>query len=183
MIDTDALRNQPTIETARLRLVQLGPEHLDDLWEELNDPESARLTGTTATFTIEQARAHLARLPGKDDRADFAVLRLEDGTFLGEAVLNELDAENEAMNFRIALNRSAREQGYGTEATRAVADFGFDRVGLHRISLSVFAFNQRAKRVYEKVGFVEEGRLRESLLWEGERHDEILMALLKHERT
>lgn len=182
MIDTDALRNQPDIETERLRLVQLGTRYFDEMWEDLHDPESQKLTGTTATFTPEQVRTHLASLPGRDDRADFAVTRKSDDAYLGEAVLNKLDAENEAMNFRIGLNRNAREQGYGTEATRAVMDFGFDRVGLHRISLSVFAFNPRAKRVYEKVGFVEEGRLRESLLWEGERHDDILMALLAHER-
>lgn len=182
VIDTDALRNQPDIETERLLLVQLGPRYFDEMWEDLHDPESRKLTGTAAAFTPEQARAHLDSLPGRDDRADFAVTRKPDGAYLGEAVLNELDAENEAMNFRIALNRGARGQGYGTEATRAVVDFGFDLVALHRISLSVFAFNPRARRVYEKVGFVEEGRLRESLLWEGERHDDILMAILAHER-
>ena len=182
MINRDTLRDQPEIETERLRLVQLGPAHFDDVWQSLQDPESMRLTGTTQEFTPEEARAFLARLPGSDDRADFAVLHREDGLFLGEAVLNELDADTEAMNFRISLGPEARGQGYGTEATEAVVDFGFDRVGLHRITLSVFAFNPRAKRVYEKVGFVEEGRLREAFVWDGERHDEILMAILRHER-
>lgn len=182
MIDPEPLTHQPELETARLRLVQLGPQHLDEVWDDLQDPEGRKLTGTTGTFTREQVRVHLAGLPGRDDRADFAVLRAADGAYLGEAVLNELDADNEAMNFRIALNRRARNQGYGTEATRAVVDYGFDRVGLHRISLSAYAFNPRARRVYEKAGFVEEGRLREALLWEGERHDDILMAILRHER-
>jgi RimJ/RimL family protein N-acetyltransferase len=182
VIDTAALRNQPDIETERLRLVQLGPRYFAEMWEDLHDAESRKLTGTTATFTPEQVRAHLGSLPGRDDRADFVVTRKADNVYLGEAVLNELDIENETMNFRIALNRNARNQGFGTEATRAVVEFGFDRVGLHRISLSVFAFNPRAQRVYEKVGFIEEGRLREALLWEGKRYDDILMALLAHER-
>jgi RimJ/RimL family protein N-acetyltransferase len=152
------------------------------MWRNQHDPESRKLTGTTAEFTPDRVLVHLAGLPGRDDRADFAVTRKSDGAYLGEAVLNELDAGNEAMSFRIALNPHARNQGYGTEATRAVVDYGFDQVGLHRISLTVFSFNPRARRVYEKAGFVKEGRLRESLLWAGERHDEILMAILRRER-
>lgn len=62
------------------------------------------------------------------------------------------------MNFRIALNDPAVVgQGYGTEATRAVVEYGFDTVRLHRISLGVYAFNALARRVYEKCGFVHEG--------------------------
>jgi RimJ/RimL family protein N-acetyltransferase len=171
------------IETERLRLVQLGPWHFDDVWTSLHDPESLKLTGTTQVFTPEEVRAFLETLPGRDDRADFAVTRKTDGTFLGEAVLNTLDIANEAMNFRISLVPEARNQGHGTEATRAVVDFGFDQVGLHRISLSVFAFNPRAQRAYEKAGFVKEGRLREAHLWDGERYDDILMGILRHERA
>ena len=70
----------------------------------LQDGESSRLTGTPATFTPEVVRSHLSSLPGLDDRADWAVIRLSDGSYLGEAVLNDLDAENESMNFRILLS-------------------------------------------------------------------------------
>lgn len=183
MINTDVLQDQVTIETERLLLVQLGAEHFEEVWQSLQDPDAMKLTATTQTFSPDQVRASLAQLRGREDRADFAVTRKDDDSFLGEAVLNELDEANQSMNFRIALNQRARDKGYGTEATKAVVDFGFDQVGLHRITLGVYAFNPRAQHVYEKVGFVQEGRLRESLLWEGERYDDILMAILKHERA
>jgi len=51
-------------------------------------------------------------------------------------------------------------------------------VGLHRVSLGVYDFNPRAQRVYEKCGFSHEGRLREALRWDGQWHDELLMAVL-----
>ena len=60
---------------------------------------------------------------------------------------------------------------WGTEATRLIVGYGFEKLGLHRISLEVYAFNPRARRAYEKVGFVAEGVLRDALLWEGERVD------------
>jgi RimJ/RimL family protein N-acetyltransferase len=55
----------------------------------------------------------------------------------------------------------------------------FEEVGVHRVDLEVYAFNPRAQRSYEKCGFVVEGRLRESLLWGGERVDTIVMGLLR----
>lgn len=66
------------------------------------------------------------------------------------------------MTFRIALvGPEVFDRGYGTEATRLVRDFAFGPLGLHRLSLDVVADNERAIRVYDKVGFVLEGRRRE----------------------
>lgn len=178
-LDLSALRPQPELATERLRLVQHGPEHLDDAWAGLQDADGMRHTGTHATFTREQVLAFLTRLPDADDRADWAVLRADDGAYLGEVVLNELDPDNRSMGFRIALGSPlVRGQGYGTEATRAVVAFGLDVVGLHRIELEVHASNPRGRRVYEKAGFVLEGTRRDALRWDGAYEDVHTMAVL-----
>lgn len=141
-----------------------------------------RLTGTRERFTEEQIRAYLERLPGAKDRADFAILDGE-GSFLGEVVLNELEEDDLAMNYRIALaGPSARGRGFGTEAGSAVVNWAFDQVGLHRISLDVYSFNPAAQRSYEKIGFRVEGRARHTLLWNGEGIDSILMGMLDTDR-
>ena len=54
----------------------------------------------------------------------------------------------------------------------------FGGLGLHRIALSVFAFNERAIRAYQSVGFVIEGRAREAIWRDGRWWDEISMSLL-----
>lgn len=184
-MNLDALANQKVLETDDLRLEQLGPDHSDGSWEMLsNDPEGKRLTGSHREFTREAAESWLAKLPGRDDRADWAVIRKADGRHLGEVVLNHLEPENACMGFRIALfGEGVLGQGYGTQATKAVVAYGFDVVGLHRIELGVYAFNPRARRAYEKAGFVREGVRRDALCWEGEWHDEILMAVLAPEWT
>lgn len=179
MIRTAALAFPATLTTARLRLVPMGPEHLDHVMEDLEHREFLRLTGTHGRFTREDVERFLTRIRGADDRADWAMLRAEDRAYLGEVVLNDLDAPNRSMNFRIALNNPASVgQGYGTEATRAVVGYGFGAVDLHRIHLGVYAFNPRAQRVYEKCGFVHEGTERDALLWEGEWVDQHRMAIL-----
>lgn len=101
------------------------------------------------------------------------------GQFAGEVVLNELDRDNQACNFGILLcGDSDRGRGLGTEATRLILAHAFESVGLHRVDLEVYQFNPRARRVYEKVGFIYEGIRRAALLWDGEWIDAHVMSIL-----
>jgi len=180
MISDDAFRDQPELLGTSVRLEPLTVAVLADYWSALSDPEVSRLTGTHATFQPADVETWLRTRQDHHDRADWAILRADDGAFLGEAVLNDLDPDNESASYRVWLAGPAVfGRGYGSEATRLVVDYALDQVGLHRLSLEVFDHNPRARRVYEKCGFVVEGRLREALLWDGERHDSLTMAILQ----
>nr|MBA3627817.1 GNAT family N-acetyltransferase [Chloroflexota bacterium] len=72
-------------------------------------------------------------------------------------------------------------QGYGTEAASLMLAHAFERLGLHRVGLSVFSFNERAIRSYEKAGFRIEGRLRDAIARDGRYWDEIQMGALRPE--
>ncbi|MFD9889102.1 GNAT family N-acetyltransferase [Amycolatopsis sp. NPDC059027] len=185
MIDVEALRVQPDLTGEKVVLTQLDESHLDDSWASLQDmdPESRRLTGTHTTFTHEQIRKWNASRPGLTDRADWAILRAGDRVYVGDAALTDVDAGNASAGFRIALSRPGDfGRGYGTEAVRLVLDYAFGLVGLHRVQLEVFDFNPRARRVYEKCGFVAEGVQREALRWDGAWHDVIRMGVLESDR-
>lgn len=145
------------------------------------DPDVARLTGSHGVPDPDQGLAWLASRADQSDRLDLAVLERASGICVGEAVLNEWDAENESCNFRIALGSGSHGRGLGTEATRLIVGYGFDQLGLHRIALEVYAFNPRARAVYEKAGFVAEGVLRHALLWDGQRIDAVVMSILAGE--
>jgi len=180
MAPDDAFRDQPTLTGPRVRLEPLGPAVLADYWQMLQEPEGRRLTGTHAEFTVAQTEAWLRSRADEHGRADWAAIELATGAFVGEVVLNDLDPENEVIGFRIGLAGPALYgRGFGTEMTRLVLDHAFDTVGLHRVELEVYAHNPRAQRVYEKCGFRVEGRRRDALLWEGERYDAVLMAVLR----
>ena len=69
--------------------------------------------------------------------------------------------------------------GYGTEATSLLVNHVFLTTPVHRIGLEVYPFNPRAQHVYEKVGFRQEGVMRDALLWDGERVDSVLMSVLR----
>jgi RimJ/RimL family protein N-acetyltransferase len=145
----------------------------------LQDAESLRLTGTQHSFTEPEIRDWLESLNARGDRADWAIIRREDRQYLGEVVLADHDDDNRSIGFRIGLAGSAYfGRGYGTEATAAVVAHAFLAMAVHRIELEVFSFNPRARRVYEKVGFVTEGIRREVLRVGDEWVDSIMMSII-----
>ncbi|MET8976298.1 GNAT family protein [Streptomyces sp. NPDC004539] len=148
----------------------------------LDDPEVIRFTGASPNpLGPEFLRSWYGSRAAQADRLDLAVTDRASGELVGEVVLNEWDPEARSCTFRTMLGPRGRGRGLGTEATRLIVGYGFDRIGLHRIGLEAYAFNSRALRVYEKVGFVREGIRREIELKDGEWVDEVLMAVLEGE--
>lgn len=78
-------------------------------------------------------------------------------------------------------NRDDWGKGYGTDAMRVILRYAFCQLNLHRVSLSVFDYNPRAIRSYEKAGFVREGIEPEFLEREGKRWDVVVMGILRSE--
>nr|WP_245923595.1 GNAT family protein [Actinoplanes atraurantiacus] len=102
----------------------------------------------------------------------------DSGACVGEAVLNDWEPANESCNFRILIGPAGRGRGLGTEATTLILDHAFTALRLHRVGLEVYAFNPRARHVYEKAGFTVEGTKRDALLFDGERVDAIMMSVI-----
>ena len=72
-------------------------------------------------------------------------------------------------------------KGYGTDVMNVLLRFAFTEINLRRVTLTVFEYNPRAIRSYEKAGFRHEGRLRSLLHREGRRWDELFMGILREE--
>ncbi|MFE4965900.1 GNAT family N-acetyltransferase [Streptomyces sp. NPDC056660] len=176
-------RRKPTLDGEAVLLRPVTVHDVAALMPVFQDAQVTRLTGSHRENGLDEARlrAWYGTRADQDDRLDLAVVEKATGNVVGEAVLNEWDAGNESCSFRIAFVPDAQGRGLGTEATRLIVGYGFEELGLHRISLEVYAFNPRARRVYENVGFVPEGVLRDALLWEGARVDAVVMSILAPE--
>ncbi|HYC07291.1 MAG TPA: GNAT family protein [Candidatus Binatia bacterium] len=147
------------------------------------DPAVARLTryqdGPMRPEEID--RFFAARVVGSDSLA-LAVHIRESGRLIGSCAFSQLDGDNGTALYHITIGeKDCWGHGYGTEATRLMLGHAFDNLGLHRVGLTVFAFNERAIRSYRKVGFIVEGRSRESILRDGRYWDEVSMSILDHE--
>ncbi|KAH8832523.1 acyl-CoA N-acyltransferase [Flagelloscypha sp. PMI_526] len=72
-------------------------------------------------------------------------------------------------------------KGYAKEVVEWLLGYAFDNLGYHRMGLNVYGGNTRAIKLYEKIGFKEEGRIREALYCNGKWEDSIEMGMLKRE--
>ena len=112
----------------------------------------------------------------------FAIVRLEDDTILGNCGFNEINQvmQNAIVGLFIG-DEDNRNQGYGQEALNLLLDYGFNYLNLNNIMLKVFSFNERAIQCYKKVGFKEIGRRRQSYYLKGQFYDEVYMDILREE--
>jgi len=77
----------------------------------------------------------------------------------------------------IGVLAAARGQGAGTTLLEELKRWAPTH-GIHRLELTVMAHNQRAKDLYQRMGFTIEGRRRECLALDGHLVDELYMGLL-----
>lgn len=145
------------------------------------DPELVRLTGSKESFTHDEVVGFFLQCILAEDRQDF-LLVAEDGRIVGESVINEIDWEARSGNFRIAIFQpDVRGKGLGTWMVQVTRDFAFGELKLHRLGLTVFSFNEPARKAYLAAGFQVEGALRDAV-WDGTGYgDEVLMAILEEE--
>ena len=102
--------------------------------------------------------------------------------YIGQVDFVKLDEKNGWGELGIVIgNEEYLGKGYGTEALQLIIDFAFDQLRLNRVELVCWSFNARARHVYEKLGFVQEGVRRQKRYRNGGFHDEICYGLLREE--
>jgi RimJ/RimL family protein N-acetyltransferase len=111
----------------------------------------------------------------------FSIETLASGEFVGHMTLWGASLPSRSGTLGIIIGPTHVGQGYGTDAVRVAARYGFRSMGLHRIGLTVAAFNTRGRRAYEKAGFQVEGVRREAAFLDGDYVDEVLMGLLRQD--
>ena len=99
---------------------------------------------------------------------------------IGSCGFHNVEWRHRSAEMGIAIGaRDYWNRGYGTDAVQTLCAFGFYSLNLNRICLRVFADNTRAIRCYQKVGFREEGRLRQDNFNNGAYRDTFIMGLLR----
>ena len=117
-----------------------------------------------------------------DDHSDrnyrFSIRPIKSEDFLGVCAIEEIAWSHRVAWISIALGPNFHGQGFGKEAMQLLVNYGFNELNLHRLSLTVFSYNQSAISLYESLGFKHEGTYREFLQRDGKRHDMHLYGLL-----
>ena len=166
--------------------IYLSPVSVEDAekytrW--LNDFETTDYTGRSGQiYTIENERKWLEEGTLNKENQIFGIIDLKNDNLLGNCGLHKINPINRTAVLGIFIGeKEERNKGYGTETIKLLLDYGFNYLNLHEIQLEVMAFNKRAIKCYEKVGFKEYGRRRECEYINGKYYDVINMDILKSE--
>lgn len=148
------------------------------------DPEIWRLTSWAAAPLGPSAVERLFdEREGSPTDDSFAIHLKGESEPIGViSLMNINEAKASAELSVIVGHPEDRHRGYGAEAIDLLLGYGFEELGLVRIGLSVFEFNEEAISTYEKLGFRREGRVRQAVRREGKYHDAILMWITRPDR-
>lgn len=127
-------------------------------------------------WTLEEATR-----PPNGDNIRLAIVAAHDKSVVG--TLNTADADPRAGRFSygIAIGHQHQRSGYASEAITILLSFMFGERRYHKCEVGIYAFNQASIALHHKLGFVDEGRLRDHEYFAGRHHDLILLGLTAEE--
>ena len=171
------------LHTQHLRVREFSPDDVPAFFAFSSDPEVVHHLAFSPTSEAE-ARALIATAidAGAAEPRTAYALAIEEhssGTLVGSCGLDVAADPSSAAELYYVLRRESWGRGYATEAARALLDFGFSTLGLHRIWAHASPDNPASLRVMEKAGMTYEGRVRGVMLSDGCWHDAFQYAILE----
>lgn len=144
--------------------------------EWINNPENNLHLHYDIPLCVENTRKWFH---AKDNSRRLDYVIEYDGIPVGLIGLLAIDHFHHKAEFYISMGETAyKNRGIATEASRMLADYGFGRLGLHKIYLNTDGENYPAHRLFEKVGFTREGFFVDDMIHRGRYIDRIRYAIL-----
>lgn len=162
--------NMPTIRTERLILRPLHITDAADMFEYASRDDVTAFLLWSPHRSVTYTRDYLRYIEDRysiGDFYDWAITLADTGKMIGTCGFARLDLPNRVGEIGYVLNPDFRAQGIAVEAARAVIDFGFKNLALHRIEARFMQGNDASRRVMEKLGMSFEGFARDSMFVKG----------------
>ncbi len=116
----------------------------------------------------------------KGDMIRFAMETFE-GVTVGWITLHSQDQKNGTFGFGVAVYRDYRGNGYAVDAARIILKYGFWEQRYQKCNSMCLNTNTASIRIHEKLGFIQEGRIRRTCFYNGEYLDDVLFGITREE--
>lgn len=183
--DLDVIFDEfPVLHTKRLALRQVRPSDAPALFAIFSNPAVTRYYDQPTFTELAQAEALAARMQqrfAEKRTIRWAITRADDDRLIGTCGFAEWKRHFHCAAIGYELAQGEWGQGIMTEVLTAVLTYGFTQMQLNRIEAYVMTGNTASMRLLQKLGFQEEGLLRQYGYWQNAYHDLHLFALLKRE--
>jgi ribosomal-protein-alanine N-acetyltransferase len=181
---TNALVYFPMLQTDRLILRQLTMEDIDFVFEHFHDPNVTQYLmdePPVADYAQAQAIIEFYQAPEGKMHNRWGIVRRADNRLIGTCGYHKWMPAYFHAEIGYDLSPDCWGQGYMSEAMRAAIQNGFERMGLKRIGAVVYIHNDRSIKLLQKLGFKQEGLLRDYHCLNGIFYDHYLFSLLRRE--
>lgn len=168
----------------RVSLHTIEEADLDLLNENVNDPRVRRPLTSATPRTMASTEEFYEDVVSDDDSVNLLIcVEGDDGDpeAVGDVALFKLHERTRWGELAIAIHPDHWGEGYGTAASRLLVEYAFDERNLNRVQARVMATNDASRRIWETIGFEQEGRLRENQFVDGEYVDTLYFGLLESE--
>jgi RimJ/RimL family protein N-acetyltransferase len=152
-----------------ITLRTIEEEDVEFLRDAINLPEVRQGLTTAYPLNAEQEREFFEERISNQEDVNLAICA--DGKIAGIIGLHDLNQRAGTCEVGLWLAPEYHGQGYGTEASRMLTDHAFRELRMHRVQARVLATNEASARIWEKLGFEEEGRHRDEAFTGGEHVD------------
>jgi RimJ/RimL family protein N-acetyltransferase len=166
---------------------RLRPWRLEDaelrFMASLDSPTRAlHQDGIELPTSTELQKAWLEKAAGfKDETMLRFVMENLEGVAIGWITLHSRDQKNGTFGFGIAVYRDYRGYGNAVDAVRIILKYGFWEQRYQKCNSMCVHTNEASIRMHQKLGFIEEGRIRRNMFSNGTYHDEVLFGMTREE--
>ncbi len=184
MTTTEDLKDFPSLESERLILRQLRREDADFVFRHFSDPAVSRYLmdePPPAEYAQAQEIIEFYLEPEGKTYNRWGLVRKSDNQLIGTCGYHKWAKRYFRAEIGYDLSPGYWGQGYMAEALRVVIQHGFEGMGLNRIEALVYVENEPSVRLLRRLGFEQEGMLRDYFYLEAKFYDHYLFALLKRE--
>lgn len=171
-----------TLETERLILRSFKPEDVDDLYAYASDPAIGPAAGWKPHGSPEESQRILRMFLDEDEV--WAIEHKETHRVIGSIGLHTDGRRHNKACRALGYVLAQRYWGEGLmpEAAAAALRFAFEELGLELVTIYHYPFNNRSRRVIEKLGFRHEGTLRQATtLFDGTVQDDVCYSMTRSE--
>lgn len=173
-----------TVAGERVCLRALSLADTDALFSYYADPETMRYWAWPAYTERASAEKYIEEAQKSSPEAGYltwGIARADDDALLGTCALHKIDLSNGRSEIGYLLGRPHWGQGLATEAVACAVDYAFCVLKLRRLEADIDPRNTASQRVLERLGFTQEGYLKERWCVAGEVSDSALFGLLAHD--
>ena len=173
-------------EGERVRLRRLESDDSPKILKYWNQYELRQYLPTPLPTSQDDMRRYIDSandLFTKKSKFTFGIETKDDLTLIGIIDLANISwmSQNGEIGIFAVFHPDYRGKGLGKDALVVLLDVAFSILNMHSVYLWVASFNERAIGFYEKIGFKTQGKLREMAFRDGQRHDVVIMDILKSE--